>query len=149
VERRDKVGFQGGVSGDAMLGVLGRMCIRWNGDCVCSWSRHGEYLDRISNSRFEGTASTFSWILLRFLCKFDMVSKKHSTRSYCSMYVCGGGQASSIERGTTSFLFLAIFSILVMCTFGMDSGRKWLGAKFVTDYFTCLSTVCGCQSGSF
>jgi hypothetical protein len=37
---------------------------------------------------FEGIASTFSWILLRFLGKFDMVSKKHSTRSYYSMYVC-------------------------------------------------------------
>lgn len=39
------------------------------------------------------------------------------------------------------FLFLALFSILVMCTFGMDSGRKWLGAKFVIDYFTYLSSV--------
>ena len=126
-----------------MLGVLGRMCIRWNGDCVCSWSRHGEYLDTIFNGLFETIASTFSWILLRFLGKFDMVSKKHSTRSYCSMYVCVcvWGQASLIERGTTSFLFLALFSILVMYTFGMDSGRKWLGAKFVIDFFTYLSSA--------
>jgi hypothetical protein len=132
-----------------MLGVLGRMCVRWSGVCVCSWSRHGEYLDRIFNSRFEGIATILSWILLRFLGKFDMVSKKHSTRSYCSMYVCVGGQASLVERGIMSFLFLAFFSILVMCTFGMDSGRKWLGAKFVFHHITYLSSVWGCQSVSF
>jgi hypothetical protein len=133
-----------------MLGVLGRTCIRWNGVCVCVWSRHGEYLDTIFNGLFETIASTFSWILLRFLGKSDMVSKKHSTRSYCSM--CVRGQASLIERGTMSFLFLVLFSILVMCTFrqgfGMDSCRKWLIAKFVMDYFTYLSSVWGCQSVS-
>jgi hypothetical protein len=94
VERRDKVGFQDGVSWDVMLGVLGGMFIRWKGVCVCSWSRHGEYLDRISNSRFEGIASTFSWILLRFLGKFDMVSKKHSTRS-CSKEIFNGQLSES------------------------------------------------------
>jgi hypothetical protein len=87
------------------------MCIRWNGVCVCSWSRHGEYLDRIFNSRFEGIASILSWILLRFLGKFDMVSKKHSTRSYCSMYVCVGPSIINRTRDNVVFVFGSLLDL--------------------------------------
>jgi len=104
MERRDKVGFQGGVSGDAMLGVLGRMCIRWNGVCVC-------YRDRIFKSHSEGIASIFSWILLRFLGKFDMVLKKHSTRSHCSMYVCVGPSIINRTRDNIVFVFGSLLDL--------------------------------------